>query len=168
MVRIPILLFLLLSISYAFNIPKILNKKSFSPIKPTLKVNNRLFMSAGEEEQKLNDFDLTAWFNPNTRGGVIVWSGLITIFPVVGYQYLINTGMNPDTAGADVGAGFVALSMVGWASTYIFRVANKDMTYATQLKDYENAVLQKRLEELEDDEINALMDEIDLEDSGDF
>ena len=38
------------------------------------------------------------------------------------------------------------------------------MTYAKQLRDYENAVLKKRLEELGDDEINALMDEIDRED----
>ena len=119
---------------------------------------------AATDDTEITSFDLAAWFNPNTRGGVIVWSILITIIPVVGYQYLINTGMNPDTAGADVGAGFVALSMIGWASTYIFRVANKDMTYATQLKDYENAVLQKRLEELEDDEINALMEEIEIED----
>ena len=37
------------------------------------------------------------------------------------------------------------------------------MTYAKQLKDYENAVLQKRLEELADDEINALMEEIEAE-----
>ncbi len=161
---------LLLVGSYSFVIPKFIQKKSCVPIKAASKGNNKMFMTASdsEEQQQLDDFDLAAWFNPNTRGGVIVWSGLITIFPVVGYQYLINTGMNPDTAGADVGAGFVALSMIGWASTYIFRVANKDMTYATQLKDYENAVLQKRLEELEDDEINALMDEIDLEDSGDF
>lgn len=38
------------------------------------------------------------------------------------------------------------------------------MTYAKQLRDYENAVLQKRLEELGDDEINALMQEIDRDD----
>jgi cytochrome c-type biogenesis protein CcmH/NrfG len=39
------------------------------------------------------------------------------------------------------------------------------MTYAQQLRDYENAVLQKRLEELADDEIQALMEEIEVEDS---
>jgi cytochrome c-type biogenesis protein CcmH/NrfG len=44
-------------------------------------------------------------------------------------------------------------------------VATKDMTYAQQLRDYENAVLQKRLEELADDEIQALMEEIEVEDS---
>lgn len=68
------------------------------------------------------------------------------------------------TVGAYVGALFVLLSNLLWASTYIFRVANKDMTYAKQLRDYENAVLQKRLEELADDEINALLEEIELED----
>jgi hypothetical protein len=40
------------------------------------------------------------------------------------------------------------------------------MTYAKQLRDYENAVLQKRLEELADDEIEALMKEIELEEEG--
>ena len=39
------------------------------------------------------------------------------------------------------------------------------MTYAKQLRDYENAVLQKRLEELADDEINALMEEIEKEEN---
>lgn len=58
------------------------------------------------------------------------------------------------------------LSNLLWASTYVFRVANKDMTYAKQLRDYENAVLQKRLEELADDEINALMEEIEIEEEG--
>lgn len=55
------------------------------------------------------------------------------------------------------------MSNVAWASTYVFRVASKDMTYAKQLRDYENAVLQKRLEELNDDEIDALMAEVLLD-----
>jgi len=44
--------------------------------------------------------------------------------------------------------------------SYVFRVANKDMTYAKQLRDYENAVIQKRFEELNNDEVDALMGEI--------
>ena len=44
--------------------------------------------------------------------------------------------------------------------SYVFRVANKDMTYAQQLRDYENAVIQKRFEELSEDEVDALMGEI--------
>jgi len=80
---------------------------------------------------------------------------------------------------------YVGLGTVAWTSTYVFRVANKvpssrerasarpapthprrrcspaqDMTYAKQLRDYENAVIQKRFEELDNDEVSALMDEI--------
>ena len=44
--------------------------------------------------------------------------------------------------------------------SYVFRVANKDMTYAQQLRDYENAVIQKRFEELSEEEVDALMGEI--------
>lgn len=108
-------------------------------------------------------FEISAWLNPNTRGGVIVWCILLTSIPVACYQYFVSTGMESNTVGAYVGAIFVLLSNLLWASTYVFRVANKDMTYAKQLRDYENAVLQKRLEELKDEEIDALMQEIENE-----
>ena len=93
-----------------------------------------------------------------------MWSCLLLVIPFGINNYLVSTGLEEAKVGAYVGFSFVVLSMVGWASTYLFRVANKDMTYAKQLKDYENAVLQKRLEELADDEIQALMEEIDRED----
>lgn len=108
-------------------------------------------------------FDASAWLNPNTRGGVIVWSIILITIPVGFYNFFVAQGLDSDKVGAYVGAIFVLLSNVLWASTYIFRVANKDMTYAKQLRDYENAVLQKRLEELADDEIDALMQEIEIE-----
>ena len=38
------------------------------------------------------------------------------------------------------------------------------MKQARQLKDYENAVIATRLEELDDDEIQALVEEIDRDD----
>ena len=86
------------------------------------------------------------------------------IWSLIGfYEYFIGQGIEDTKVGAYVGAIFVLLTNLLWASTYVFRVANKDMTYAKQLKDYENAVLQKRLEELADDEINALMEEIEAE-----
>jgi hypothetical protein len=115
-----------------------------------------------EEKQ---GFDISPWLSTNTRGGVLVWSALLTLIPIGFYYYFIGQGLEDTTVGAYVGAIFVLLSNVLWASTYIFRVANKDMTYAKQLRDYENAVLQKRLEELADDEINALMEEIEKEEN---
>ena len=92
-----------------------------------------------------------------------MWSLILVTIPYLVYEYLVSTGLEATKVGAYVGALFVLLSNVLWASTYIFRVANKDMTYAKQLRDYENAVLQKRLEELDDDEIDALLEEIEEE-----
>lgn len=54
---------------------------------------------------------------------------------------------------------FVLLLSLGWLSTYLFRVATKNMTYTQQLKDYEEAVMEKRLEEMSDEEINKLTEE---------
>ena len=136
------------------------------PIAPSAVDLLRLPLFASTDTEEADRFDLAAWFNPNTRGGVIVWSGILLVIPFGINNYLVSTGLEEDKVGAYVGFAFVVLSMVGWASTYLFRVANKDMTYAKQLKDYENAVLQKRLEELADDEIEALMEEIDREDQG--
>ena len=124
----------------------------------------RAVPAAEEGGQDSDGFDLKAWFNPNTRGGVIVWCALLLAVPIGAYNYLISTGLEDTKAGGYVGAIFVLLSNLLWASTYVFRVATKDMTYAKQLRDYENAVLQKRLEELADDEIEALMQEIEVED----
>ena len=122
-----------------------------------------LALSESVEEEADGKFDPAAWINPNTRGGVIVWSIILVTIPVFVYYYFVGQGMEPTKVGSYVGALFVLLSNVLWASTYVFRVANKDMTYAKQLRDYENAVLEKRLEELDDDEIDALLEEIEGE-----
>lgn len=39
----------------------------------------------------------------------------------------------------------------------------QDMTYVKQLKEYEDAVMKKRLEELNDTEVNRLLDEVETE-----
>ena len=64
------------------------------------------------------------------------------------------------TAGNVILVLYVGAATVGWTASYVFRVANKDMTYAKQLKDYEQAVIQKRFDELSGDEVDALMGEI--------
>lgn len=135
--------------------------------------SNRLYdlnlKSSEQNSVNLNNDEyeggLKAWLSPNTRGGVLVWSVILTILPVGFYNYLVSTGLEDTKVGVYVGTSFVCLTLVLWASTYIFRVATKDMTYAKQLRDYENAVLQKRLDELADDEIVALMEEIEIEET---
>lgn len=77
--------------------------------------------------------------------------------PIGAYFALTASGMDGLKAGNYVTVSYVVLACVGWAGTYLFRVATKDMTYAQQLRDYEQAVIEKRFEELEDDEVDALL-----------
>mmetsp|Transcript_28263 Transcript_28263/g.47515 ORF Transcript_28263/g.47515 Transcript_28263/m.47515 type:complete len:216 (-) Transcript_28263:96-743(-) len=140
-----------------------MRNKNISPITRQFHLFSSNEDTGAVAEGEVAGFDLSAWLSPNTRGGVIVWTGILILIPVVFYNYFVAQGMEDTKVGAYVGAIFVLLTNLLWASTYIFRVANKDMTYAQQLRDYENAVLQKRLEELADDEINALMAEIEAE-----
>jgi hypothetical protein len=51
-------------------------------------------------------------------------------------------GVDPLQAGNVVQLLVVLGMTVGWISTYMFRVANKDMTYAHQLRDYEKQVME--------------------------
>lgn len=51
-------------------------------------------------------------------------------------------GVDPLQAGNVVQLVLVLGLTVGWISTYIFRVSNKEMTYAQQLRDYEVQVMQ--------------------------
>jgi len=53
--------------------------------------------------------------------------------------------------------------LVGWLATYLLRAATGSMTYHQQRRDYENAVLQKRLDELSPEELATLQAEIEQE-----
>ncbi|KAH7315512.1 hypothetical protein KP509_21G052900 [Ceratopteris richardii] len=72
-------------------------------------------------------------------------------------------GVDPLKAGNVVQLVMVLGLTVGWISTYLFRVSTKEMTYAKQLKDYENKVIQKRLEELPEAELESLLAQIEEE-----
>ena len=60
---------------------------------------------------------------------------------------------------------FLVGGLIGWLLTYLFRAVTQNMTYSQQLKDYENAVLQKRLEELTPEELAKIQAEIEQEKS---
>merc|ERR1712166_1661825 len=77
-------------------------------------------------------------FDIGTKGGIVFWGTVGLVVPIV----------------------YVGAATVAWTASYVLRVANKDMTYAKQLKDYEQAVIQKRFDELNEDEVDALMGEI--------
>jgi hypothetical protein len=108
---------------------------------------------------------LPVFLDPGTKGGVVVLSIVLFVLPIVAYNVATGPlfGLDEIEVGRDIGVGFSVLTMLLWGSTYIFRVATKDMTYARQLKDYEDAVIAKRLEELDDDEVQALVEDIERE-----
>ncbi len=87
--------------------------------------------------------------------GVFVAAGLV----YAGLQVLgvdgINAGIWTQT--------LLVIGLIGWSLTYLVRVGTKNMTYNQQLKDYEEAVMLKRLEEMSPEELAKLQQEIEEE-----
>lgn len=84
----------------------------------------------------------------------LIGGGLYLGFRIAGFDNL--------SAGVWSQVIFVA-GLLGWISTYLFRVVTSNMTYGQQLKNYEDAVLQKRLEEMSPEELAALEAELAAE-----
>lgn len=98
-----------------------------------------------------------------TRKDVILIGVGLTVFGV-GLKFGLEAfGVDSLRAGNVVQIVMVAGLTIGWISSYIFRVSTKDMTYAKQLKDYENKVMEKRLEELPEAELETLLAQIEEE-----
>ncbi|RZC77362.1 hypothetical protein C5167_001564 [Papaver somniferum] len=72
-------------------------------------------------------------------------------------------GVDPLQAGNVVQLVLVLGLTLGWISTYIFRVSNKEMTYVQQLRDYEDKVLEKRIEGLTEAELVVLLEQVEEE-----
>ncbi|MGL5940076.1 MAG: DUF3007 family protein [Waterburya sp.] len=87
--------------------------------------------------------------------GVFVAAGLV-------YLALQLVGLDGIQAGIWTQA-LLVIGLIGWSLTYLFRVGTKNMTYNQQLKDYEEAVMQKRLEEMSPEELTQLQQEIEQE-----
>jgi hypothetical protein len=87
--------------------------------------------------------------------GVFIAGGLM-------YVLLQTVGLDSMNAGIWSQVGLVA-ALLGWVSTYLFRALNQKMSYVQQLKDYEDAVLQKRYEALTPEQLAQLQAEIAAE-----
>ncbi|CCQ49772.1 DUF3007 family protein [Crocosphaera watsonii WH 8501] len=88
----------------------------------------------------------------------------LAIFVGGGLLYIVFQAIGLDGLSAGVWSqALLVIVVLAWTSSYLFRVANKDMTYNQQLKDYEDAVLQKRLEEMTPEELEKLQQEIEQE-----
>ncbi|MCU0516127.1 MAG: DUF3007 family protein [Oscillatoria sp. Prado101] len=86
------------------------------------------------------------------------------IFAAGGLAYLALQAAGLDSANAGIWSQvFLVGGLIGWLLTYLFRAVTQNMTYNQQLKDYESAVLQKRLEELTPEQLAQLQAEIERE-----
>lgn len=78
--------------------------------------------------------------------------------------YFVFRGIGLDSINAGIWSQVLLVGgLVGWLLTYLFRALTQNMTLNQQLKDYEDAVLQKRLEELTPEQLAQLQAEIEQE-----
>ena len=86
------------------------------------------------------------------------------VFVAGGLIYVLLQFVGLDSLRAGIWAQLLlVIGLVGWTLTYLFRVLTHNMAYNQQLKDYQEAVLQKRLEELTPEELEKLQAEIEQE-----
>lgn len=88
------------------------------------------------------------------------------VFAAGGLIYLLLQWVGLDRFNAGLWSQVILVTgLIGWLLTYLLRVRKGKMTYNQQLEDYENAVLQQRLDEMTPEELAELQAEIDRETS---
>jgi hypothetical protein len=86
------------------------------------------------------------------------------IFSAGGLVYLLLQLAGLDSLNAGIWSQALLVGgLVGWLLTYLFRAVSHNMTYHKQREQYEEAYLQKRLEELSPEELAKIQAEIEQE-----
>jgi len=116
--------------------------------------------AAPQETEEMSDWDkLMDRFN--TRGGLVVATLLVGFFFFALYKFFQFVCVDEIQAGLfTTTTSFIVL--MGWTFTYFSRVANKSTTYAQQLADYEQSVMIRRIQEMTEEEIEALCAEVGI------
>eukprot|EP00437_Effrenium_voratum_P007331 CAMPEP_0181435762 /NCGR_PEP_ID=MMETSP1110-20121109/20501_1 /TAXON_ID=174948 /ORGANISM="Symbiodinium sp., Strain CCMP421" /LENGTH=217 /DNA_ID=CAMNT_0023559309 /DNA_START=75 /DNA_END=728 /DNA_ORIENTATION=- len=99
----------------------------------------------------------------STNGGLLLGS-VIFIGLGIGLEKFLELFLDWTKAGMAITFIYSA-GLIIWLSQYLWRVENKQTTYAQQLTRYEQEVMIRRLSELTDDEIEALCAECGIETS---
>ncbi|KAK7358117.1 hypothetical protein VNO77_00038 [Canavalia gladiata] len=131
-------------------------KERFSILRSTNSSNSSGSADERSEEKEKTPFGYT-------RKDVLLIGLGVTLLGIGLKSGLEFVGVDPLQAGNVVQLLLVLGLTIGWISTYVFRVSNKEMTYAQQLRDYEKKVMQKRLESLTEAELEALLQEVEEE-----
>lgn len=88
----------------------------------------------------------------------------VGVFLIGGGLYIGFRFFGFDNLSAGIWSQVIFVSIIlGWVSTYLFRVVTSNMTYGQQLRDYERAVLQKRLDEMSPEEWAELQAKLEAE-----
>lgn len=86
------------------------------------------------------------------------------IFLAGGLVYLVLQWFGLDSIQSGIWSQALLVGgLLVWLATYVYRAMSQKMTYNQQLKDYEDAVLQKRLDEMTPEELAQLQAEIEQE-----
>ena len=90
----------------------------------------------------------------------------IGVFAAGGVAYLILLGLGLDTQDAGIWSQvMLVVGLLVWVSTYLLRVLTHNMTYHQQREDYEEAVFQKRWDEMTPEQREQLQAQIEQEES---
>jgi phosphotransferase system glucose/maltose/N-acetylglucosamine-specific IIC component len=86
------------------------------------------------------------------------------VFAIGGVGYLGLKSAGLDNIDAGIWSQLLLVGIVlAWSFSYVFRVATKNMTYNQQRREYEEAVIQKRYNDLTPEELAKLQAEIEQE-----
>jgi hypothetical protein len=105
---------------------------------PTLTVRNlqgrrsRGLALSSNDEPKDRASSLPFFLDPATKGGVVFYTVALFVAPILLYNAVVGAGILDEiSAGRLIGVGFTIVASLAWVSTYVFRVATKDMTYVS-------------------------------------
>lgn len=86
------------------------------------------------------------------------------VFTAGGLAYIILQVAGLENLEAGIWSQLLLVGgLVGWLISYVLRVLGKNMTYHQQRQEYEEAYLQKRLEQLTPEELAKIQAEIEQE-----
>jgi hypothetical protein len=117
----------------------------------------RAYGSGSDEDNKV---EYNTEFGYSRKDIILIGAGMFGLGFGLYYGLQAAFGMDAIMAGNYAQLIIFVGLCFGWVGSYLFRVATKQMTYAKQLEDYEEAVMQKRLEELPETELENIMQEI--------
>ncbi len=89
---------------------------------------------------------------------------VLGVFVAGGLAYVVLQLVGLDSQNAGIWSqALLVCGLIGWLFTYVFRAVNNKMTYHQQRDEYEQAYLQKRLDELSPEELERLQAKIEQE-----